>query len=91
MTETPGPISCAAHGLADAKAAIKGLNDPLERANAALDLLEYITQIVPTTLRRLRFEALVEARQTKSVHEIAQHLGISDARVYEILADGKRN
>lgn len=88
MNSAPGALSIAQNGIDDAISAIANLNDPLERAITALDLLE-VVQNATSRLRVARQAALADARRTRSVEQIAEHLGISRARVYEILAEGK--
>lgn len=74
-------------GYEQAVNVIRGITDPLERAEAC-DLASVAAAGIQVELKAFRAEAFREARQTMTVDEVAAAAGITRARVYQIL-DGR--
>lgn len=59
--------------------------DPIEKAKHAADQIEHARQTM-TEARAERRAALKEARATMTVQAVADRLGVTRQRVYQILA-----
>ena len=81
---TPGPASVIATATREAVQAGGTISDPIDRADAYEQALAN-TRGLTTELAAQRRAAIIEARSSRSVQAIADELGLTRARVYQII------
>lgn len=84
MTRDKGPASVIVRAAVTAVRAGDEIADPIERAAAFEDAIASTRDLI-AQLASARRDAIVDARRTQSADEIAQRLGVTQTRVYQIL------
>lgn len=86
MTATPSEqVDAATTAIVTAGRAIL---DPIERAFAYEHAIEKIRRDLTNAVAAARAEAVTEARQTRTIAQLAEQLGVTPARVYQIMKGG---
>lgn len=86
-TYRPTPVAAAVQAASErALTAAARVTDPITRAQHLHEATEQ-ARVMLAALAEARTAALREARQTMSVVELAAKLGVTRARVYQLLDD----